>query len=268
MTDKTELMTTTAIPPTDGIDGHTTATVGEETKRNDLFPGARIKFSRESEWEINGEVIDPATRLLLTDVKRICTRWGSDKKPAEPPIVLEPGEPWPPIKQWNDALPRSEWIAGFNGPEGPWRKAQIVHFLDPRTMRRFHWADNSTGGRIAIDDIVGSTKEMRKFRPGSVPVVGLATTFMPTQFGGRDRPHLEIHNWIAMPGGEPQPAALPAPTPSLNGNAAPAIDAEPAKSVPAAKPAKPITALDVAAPLTPVKPVSIAEELDDEIPHL
>jgi hypothetical protein len=281
MNEKTELVTTTTMPM-DGIDGYTDATIGEETKQSGLFPGTRIKFSRESEWEINDEPLDPALRLLLNDVKRIITRWGHDKRPAEKPVVLEPGEPWPDVKAWNEALPRSEWVAGFNGPQGPWRPTQIVHFLDPRSMRQFHWADDTTGGKIAIRDIVGSITKMRRFRPGAMPVVEFSTTYMPTAYGGRQRPHFEIHNWIAMPGEEPQPAALPAPAAEPASSAGPPIieaepvveaapviegKAEPVKA-PAAKPAKKkrIGTLDVAKPLTPIKPVTLREELDDEIP--
>ena len=92
MNEKTELVTTTTMPM-DGIDGYTDATIGEETKQSGLFPGTRIKFSRESEWEINDEPLDPALRLLLNDVKRIITRWGHDKKPAEKPVEKFGG--WP-----------------------------------------------------------------------------------------------------------------------------------------------------------------------------
>jgi hypothetical protein len=76
-------------------------------------------------------------------------------------------------------------------------------------------------------------------------------------------------------GGEESPPALPAPSPPPNSNAAPVIEAKaepateqakPAKAT--RKPAKRIATLDVAKPLTPIKPVTLREELDDDIPVL
>jgi hypothetical protein len=256
----------------DGITGHTDEVAGKETKRSRLFPGTRIKFSQACEWEINDEVIDPAFRAILSDVARIVTRRGADWKPVEPPLELEPGEPWPDIEAWNEAIPRSEWIKGMNGSEGPWNKEQIVHLLNPTSMAQYHWVDyDTTGGGWAIRDIVGSIKKMRKFRPGAAPVVELSTTFMRTGYGGRQRPHFVVHGWITMPGEEPQPVALPAPSPtSASTTALEAADSNAtrvieAKAEPVKKPAKPIGTLDVAAPLTPVTPVTINEEMNDEI---
>jgi hypothetical protein len=128
-------------------------------------------------------------------------------------------------------------------------------------MAEFHWIDSTDGGGIAIGDAVRSIKAMRKYRLGAAPVIELATKFMPTKFGGRQRPHFIIHNWITMSGSDPQPAALPAPAP-----AAPIIEATPVKEEPVAA-AKPrpksgsaIDSLKIAEPLT------LREEMSDEIP--
>jgi hypothetical protein len=112
-------------------------------------------------------------------------------------------------------------------------------------MKQYHWADWTTGGRIAIGDVVGSTRKMRKFRPGAAPIVEFSTEFMPTRFEGRQRPDLVIRSWVTIPSEEPQPAALPAPATA----APPTIEVKPES----------IT-------LDPVKPVTLSEELDDEIP--
>ena len=238
--DTTELVTSTALAP-DGIDGHNDEVDGQETKQSSLFRGTRIKFGKTAEWEIKGgETIDSKTRLILIDVARIVTKWGSDKKPVET-IVLGPGEKFPDISAWNDKLPHTEWVMGLNGLRGPWQSQQIVYFLDPRSMAQFHWPDGTTGGSIAISEAVDSIRAMRRFRPGAAPVVELSSKFMNTKFGGRQRPSFVIHSWISLPGKEPQqPAALPAP-------AAPAVTGE-------------SIALDA------VEPVSLSEEMDDAIP--
>jgi hypothetical protein len=236
----TELVTSTALA-SDGITGHTDEVAGQETKQSSLFRGTRIKFGKTAEWEIKGgEVIDSKTRLILIDVARIVTKWGPDKKPVET-IVLEPGEKFPDVAAWNDKLPRTEWVMGLNGLRGPWQIQQIVYFLDPRGMAQFHWPDGTTGGSIAISEAVDSIRAMRRFRPGAAPIVEMSSTFIPTKFGGRQRPHFVIHSWVSMPGKElQQPAALPTPS-------APTITGE-------------------AITLDAVEPVSLAEEMDDAIP--
>jgi hypothetical protein len=130
MEEKNELMTTTAPPLIDGIDGHTDVVAGEETKQSKLFRGTRIKFGKTSEWETKDDVIDPKARFILIDIARITTKWGHDRKPAET-IVLKPHEPFPDVTLWNDKLPHTEWIQGFNGLQGPWRNQQVVYFSRP-----------------------------------------------------------------------------------------------------------------------------------------
>jgi hypothetical protein len=144
----TELVTSTALAP-DGITGHTDEVAGQEIKKSGLFRGTRIKFGKTAEWEIDGEAIDPETRLILIDVARIVTRWGPDRKPLET-VTLEPGEKWPDIALWNDRLPHTEWIQGMNGLRGPWQTQQIVYLLDPMSMSQYHWPDGTVGGAIAI----------------------------------------------------------------------------------------------------------------------
>ena len=143
----------------------------------------------------------------LTSFEPICYLVNAPT-PAET-VVLEPGERWPDYEGWNNQLPRSEWVKGFNGQEGPWKPSQIAYFLDPKSMAEYHWVDNTTGGGIAIREAIDSIKAMRRFRPGAAPIVELATKHMPTAYGGRERPHFVIHSWVTMPGEEPPPAALP-----------------------------------------------------------
>jgi hypothetical protein len=119
---KTEAAAPASAPAMDSVDGYTDEVEGEENKKSALFRGTRIKFSKTSEWEIAGKVMPRETRLILIEVIRLVTRWAYDdsgkKMPAEI-VVLEPGERFPDVKQWNEQLPRSEWVKGFNGMEGP-----------------------------------------------------------------------------------------------------------------------------------------------------
>jgi hypothetical protein len=230
----TELLITATPPPFDGLDGYTDKVEGTENRKNSgLLRGTVLKFGNTAEWEIkdDGEVLGPEIRLILTDVARVVTKWGADKKPAET-VVLGHGEQFPDVEDWNDKTPKSEWIDGLNGPRGPWQTQQIVYFVDPRSMAQFSWPTSTTGGAIAIRELMDSVKAMRRFRPGACPLIELSSKFMNTKFGGRQRPHFVIHNWVGLPGNEPQPAALPAPTATVQS----------------------------------VKPVTLQEELNDEIP--
>jgi hypothetical protein len=236
-------------PIGDGISGFTDEVAGKDTKPIGLFRGTRLRFGKTAEWEVDDNVIEQDARFVLIDLARIVTKWGADKMPVET-VVLEPGEKWPDVEAWNDAVPRSEWLQGMNGPQGPWQQQQIVYFVDPKTMTTYHWPDGSVGGRIAIREAVESTKAMRRFRPGAAPVIELGSKFMNTRFGGRQRPHFVIHSWVNMPGDEnPQPAAaLPAPDTKT------------------AKPAKQESFVADGGCIVEVKPVTLSEEMADFIP--
>ena len=111
----------------------------------------------------------------------------------------------------------------MKGPDGkmrgPWQAQRIVYLLNPETVDRYTFASGTTGGRIAINDLVERTKWMRKFRGAHVyPIVRLTDTFMNTRYGGRQRPHFQVLRWVILGGGgggQPLPAteqpALAAP---------------------------------------------------------
>jgi hypothetical protein len=55
--------------------------------------------------------------------------------------------------------------------------------------------------------------------PGNYPVVSLADKFMNTKFGGRQRPHFIIRNWISFGPDGMTPLPAPAPQGKLPGGA-------------------------------------------------
>ena len=66
-------------------------------------------------------------------------------------------------------------------------------------MDRYTFPTGTVGGQIAVRELVDKTKWMRKLRGANVyPVTTLSDTFMPTRFGGRQRPHFEIKRWISF----------------------------------------------------------------------
>jgi hypothetical protein len=273
-----DLVTTTSlIPVSDSIDGFTAETDGA-TKKGGVIQGSRIKFGNSGEWEdADGEVIPAENTYVVTDVKRVLTRWGQDKRPAET-IVLGAGEVIPNLDGeggWNAQLPKSEWVEGPGGLRGPWQFQYVVTFTDPTTMQASSWPTSAVGGRIAVEQLVSAIQSMRRFRPGALPVVGLESTHMKTRFGGRSRPHIQIHDWLGGVEREPQHAALPAPHTPAAPTAMPVVEAqvidvkpEPVAAAVAVKPkARKGIASKSFALGGRVKPVSLSEELNDSIPE-
>ena len=149
--------------------------------------------------------------LIAVDVVRIAQKW-VNQEPAET-VVLAPDEK-PCIDERNAAAPRSEWGEDFNGnPRGPWQFQLIVYLLDPGTMDRFTYPTGTIGGQIAVRELADKVKWMRRFKGDRVcAVVALSDVFMPTRFGGRQRPHLAIKRWVALGSGAlaaPATTAIP-----------------------------------------------------------
>jgi hypothetical protein len=136
-------------------------------------------------------------------------KWSTDAD--RPPLdsrFLEPDEPWPDVKALNNAAPRSEWRDSFGTMVGPWECSWVIYLLNPLTGDKFTYVTGTTGGHMAVGDLSDKIKVMRRLRGMRVyPVVTLSDTFMPTKFGGRQRPHFKIARWICLDGD----TALPAP---------------------------------------------------------
>jgi hypothetical protein len=147
--------------------------------------------------------------LVVVGICRVVQKW-KDGAPVETRI-LGPGEKFPDLEKLNNSTPRIEWTKGPDGKlGGPWQAQHVTYLLNPATMDRYSWPTGTTGGAIAVRELVDKTKWMRRFRGAHVyPAVTLSDTFMNTRFGGRQRPHLLIKRWITLGADE---KTLPAPT--------------------------------------------------------
>ena len=203
--------------PSPGVDGFESYTDqvenAEEAHNQGVIQGACVKFTNEGRWELrDGEDLSASVELVAVDIARVVQKW-VNQQPVETRIPAA-GEKFPYITELNEQVPKSEWAEGPDGkPRGPWQSQHIVYLLNPETMDRFTYPTGTTGGAIAVRDLVDKTNWMRKFRGAHVyPVVTLADTFMKTRFGGRQRPHFLIKRWVGLGGAEDK--ALPAPTPT------------------------------------------------------
>jgi hypothetical protein len=186
----------------DGFDTFEDGFEGEDQQRGSLLQGTnKLKFTNEATWlDTNGDEVPPDRRLIAVDNVRTALKWGKDNKPVEI-IVLGPYQKFPNIAEWNEAIPRSEWIDGLNGLRGPWQAQHVLFAIDLETMDRFSFPTSTIGGIRAVSELVHRIKWMRKFRGQHVyPIITLSDTFMPTKYGGRQRPFFDVKEWIRLGG--------------------------------------------------------------------
>ena len=248
---------------TDGFAGYEDQTEGSDQQQTtNVIQGSVLKFTNEASWVTrDGEELSPDLELVPIDVNRVTQKW-LNKQRVET-IVLEPGQKFPDLEELNNQTPRSEWSDGPDGnPRGPWQNQQILYLLNLKTMTRYSFPTGTVGGGIAIRELVDQIKLMRKFRwPQVYPLVTLSDKFMNTKFGGRQRPHFLVKRWIDLSGGGEK--ALPAPQPAqLENSIAPELPAE-ADAVAPEKKTK-TTKREASTPT--VEPVSLKEELNDDLP--
>jgi hypothetical protein len=206
----------------DGFEGFEAGTEGGDQRQGvGVIQGVVLKFSNEAAWTVVGQRMPEGLELIAVGIARVVQKW-IDQLPAET-RVLAPGEKFPDLEKLNNATPRNEWHEDLNGVLcGPWQRQHIVYLLDPATMDRYTFPTGTTGGAIAVRELVEKTTWMRRYRGQHVcPVVTLSDTFMKTRFGGRQRPHFIIKRWIELDGDAEK--ALPTPSdggPRLVENAA------------------------------------------------
>jgi hypothetical protein len=81
---------------------------------------------------------------------------------------------------------------------GPWQMQHVLYLVDPQTLDKFTYPTSTTGGSIAIRELVDKVKWMRRHRPDANAVVTLSDVHMNTRFGGRQRPHFNVVRWIGL----------------------------------------------------------------------
>jgi hypothetical protein len=218
-------MVTDNIQYSDDIDGH----IGED---NQIETGIYLVFNADQHWTAQGEIVD-GKQLVLKGMPRVVYRRGlvgeegSKKLRFIETVNVMPGEPFPNVREWNEKLPKSEWIRNKWSKElqGPWVTATNVLLLDPATYHDYVWrAMHATkGSSQAVREIHTVIQNYRKMHgAGWCPIITLSMVHMNTEFNseGRQRPHLATAAgaWVRF-GGDAQ-AALPAPTPPVLTNGA------------------------------------------------
>jgi hypothetical protein len=219
MSDMKNELTSTAAE-IDSFDGYEEDVEGQDdqSRPRGSIEGDRLVFTNEATWlnKQTDELIPPDQELIVAKVKREVNKWGldPDKAPLKT-IEVASGEKWPDIEKMNKEAPRGEWRQKFGKSVGPYEKQRLVYLWDPVTFAEYTWtAGDTDGGQRCIEDLNKKIKMGRKFHGKLVfAVVTLSDTFMPTQFGGRQRPHLIFKRFVCLDGGDG--AALPEAPPPL-----------------------------------------------------
>ena len=226
---KNEKLPTTVDARIDGFAGFEDEVEGAtQPESRGVIRGTCVKFTNEAMWVASDDEELPAElELIVVDIGRVVQKWKSGQ-PIET-IVLAPGAKFPDVNELNAAVPQTEWEEGPDGkPRGPWQAQFVVYLLNGETMDRYTFPTGTTGGAIAVRDLVDRTNWMRRFRgPGVFPIVFLTDVFMRTRFGGRQRPHFDIKRWVKL--GDDGTALPAAETPLLPDQGAQEVKAPTAK---------------------------------------
>jgi hypothetical protein len=180
-----------------------------------LIQGDLVKFSNQATWVTRGGAeLSSNLALVAVNVIRVVQKW-TDGKPVET-RVLGPCEKLPNLKELNAAVPQSEWREGPDGRlRGPWEAQFLVYLLNPDTAERFTYATGTTGGGIAVHDLISRVSWKRRFCGEQVYAeVSLSAVPWKTQYGMRPRPHFVIKRWKGLSSDGALPPTEP---PALSG---------------------------------------------------
>jgi hypothetical protein len=270
---KKQLMVSVAQAPLDnfGRFNDDVEGAGDDGHGASIFAGAiRLKFTNTATWEAAPDGGDFTDReLVAINIRRMEVCWGKDGGRPKTREVM-PGECFRDLDALNATIPKSEWRESFGSLKGPWERQYILEFVDLADMQRYYFPTSTIGGFRCIRELDDRVKWMRRYRGENVyPIVRLTHTHMSTQYGGRERPHLEIKDWKRIGGGEteamspPQAPLLPpeqeqATRPPQQEQVVPQEQAPP-QQVASQAPSQTVKVQSVSEP-------TLAEELNDDIP--
>ena len=225
------------IPADDGF--------GDNTDSGRLIVGSILRCV-DGHWsDRDGIAFSPETKLLALATAMALQHW-KGKLPIET-ILKKPGQPLPDLDELNAKIPKKQWEPGLDKkPRPPWVRQHIVYLLNPADAGLFTFINSTVGASIAVDRLKTKVQWMRQLRGANVvPVVQLDSKPMKTKLGPKQRPEFTVCDWRQLGGGELK-------------NVNPArVEHQQQQPHP-----------DDCAGLQPVEPVSIEEEMSDEIPRL
>jgi hypothetical protein len=239
-----------------------------------LIQGVILKCV-DGRWA-DGDGLTPPAEMLVIGSDRVLRCWGADNDLLDYEVE-QPGEPLPDVDELNAKIPEEEWGSDLNNePRPPWERCVRAFLLDPEKANVYTFLNSTVGARIAVERLEDRIKWKRAIRGANVvPVVKLDSRPMKTKKAGvtKQRPEFTVIDFrefsgakLAFPQIEHQKAegeALRARLQDANntGDREGFRDGivEETLEAPTEKKAK--TGVG-----KPVKPTTIAEEIDDGLP--
>jgi hypothetical protein len=235
--------------------------MGNVTKLPRLIQGEILKCV-DGRWTTrDGQALPLGTQLFVRGMTRALQCWKDGELLDS--MIETPETPLPDLGELNKQIPMTEWEEGLDGkPRPPWALYYVVYLMSPEDGADYTSVNNTSGQRIAWEQLQSRICNVRMLRGANVvALVELDSKPMTTKFGTKQRPSFKITDWRVFEGGEQ--AALPPPT--NNSGSADAAE-KPAEAKPEPAPAKKNAPKKKAVPGKPVKPVSLKEELNDDLP--
>jgi len=234
--------------------------------------GTFVRWNETVGW-VDRDGLPLPTTTLVIGTTTVLQKWKDGK------AVVKSIHPLPDPDELNVAIPVSEWELDFAGkPTRPWKLNYVVYMVDPNTGTIYTYANSTFGAKLAVTQLEEQIAMMRMLRGENVlPIIRLEKRPMKTDFGMKSRPHLQVIEWRTPGGGGPKlapqspppqligPATAPIPTAPTSTAPPPAPTAQ--SPAPAATPTPPTPPASTVLDNTkPVKPVTVAELVADEIP--
>jgi hypothetical protein len=208
-----------------------------------LIQGVILKCT-DGRW-LDGDGLVPPCEMLVIGITHALQCWGKDKDLLDT-IIEEPGEELPDVDTLNCQIPEEEWGEGFDGkPRAPWRFNWVVYLLAIESASTYTFINSTAGARIATERLEDRIKWMRTLRGNDVaPIVRLESRPMKTSYAGvmKQRPEFTVIEWRDL--------SVKHAAPQIEHKAETAAEPAP-KKVKVGK---------------PVKPTTIQEELNDDLP--
>jgi len=231
--------------------------------------GTPARWTETSGWRDRDGLPIPDTMLVIYYFRAL-RRWVNKR------ATYNVDDPLPNLDELNASIPQSEWPIGLDGkPEKPWKVVYVIYMVDFRLGCMFTYEHDTFGAMLCYEALDEAVTVQRMLRGAHVfPVVHLEQRpWKSVKFGPQMRAHLQpTGDWRTpsnlLPqtpalqiGGPTTPAAsTPTPTPETPTGTPPTS----APTTPPASAASPSsTLLDH---MTPVKPVTVGEQIADELP--
>jgi hypothetical protein len=211
--------------------------------RDRLIQGVLCKWNAEHGWIDRDGIVLPEL-VLVAGIAKVIQRF--QNRVCTNTIY----EPLPDLDELNSQVPEAEWELDLTGKKRPpYALHHVVYLVNPVDASVYTYIGGSMGAAAAVDRLESRISMMRTMRGASVsPLVELREAPFKTRYCMKSRPEFVIRDWrdLGAPAIEEQPVTPQLPAPSKVPNK-----------------------LDEYVKLVAgqaVKPVTAAEELNDEIP--